>query len=50
MWVYLYTDFFPNGIEVHDPWLIESTDAEWQTQRADYEVMHVFSDAAGQLS
>ena len=42
--------FFPNGIELHGPWLIESMDAEWQTQRADYEVKHIFSDAVGQLS
>ena len=41
--------FFFNGIELHDPLLIESTGAEWKTQRADYEVMHVFSDAVGQL-
>ena len=41
--------FFFSGIELHDLWLIESTGAKWQTQRADYEVMHVFSDAVGQL-
>ena len=50
MGLFIHGFFFPNGIELHDPWLIESTDAKWQTQRADYEVMHVFSDAAGQLS
>lgn len=42
--------FFFNGIELHDPWLTESTDAEWQAQRADHEVIQVFSDAVGQLS
>lgn len=41
--------FFFSGIELHDPWLTESTDAEWQAQRADHEVIQVFSDAVGQL-
>ena len=45
MWVYLYMDFFFSGIELHDPWLTESTDAEWQAQRADYEVICRFSTA-----
>ena len=40
---------FFNGIELYDPRLVESTEAELQTQRADYEVLHVFSVAAGWL-